>query len=137
MIEVKEKSKKMNPCTEYCYLRYGKQYSKECDDECEFASWVQIAKDLQTKLDSIDSALNNLEEEVYRSRNSWDAATCLGKDVTKEISAKYYYEGLQYAYALMNQARHALTSPVPAPISAHPQSVVKIHTSGQGDITVL
>lgn len=26
-----------NPCIEHCYNRYGKQYSSDCDDKCEYA----------------------------------------------------------------------------------------------------
>ena len=29
-----------NPCYEHCYLRYGKQYTPECDTTCHFAKQV-------------------------------------------------------------------------------------------------
>ena len=29
---------KFNPCYEHCYLRFGKQYSKECDNNCAYAA---------------------------------------------------------------------------------------------------
>lgn len=32
-----------NPCTE-CYRKFGKQYTPECDNECEFAQCGKILK---------------------------------------------------------------------------------------------
>lgn len=34
------------PCYEHCYLRYGKQYTKECDNECNYAKVVRENKEL-------------------------------------------------------------------------------------------
>lgn len=34
------------PCYEHCYLRYGKQYTAECDDECNYAKAVKENKEL-------------------------------------------------------------------------------------------
>lgn len=34
------------PCYEHCYLRYGKQYTKECDDKCNYAKAVKENKEL-------------------------------------------------------------------------------------------
>ena len=34
------------PCYEHCYLRYGKQYTKECDDKCNYAKAVKEKKEL-------------------------------------------------------------------------------------------
>ena len=32
---------KMSPCVEYCYARYGKQYTPACDDMCDYAAAVK------------------------------------------------------------------------------------------------
>ena len=34
------------PCFEHCYLRYGKQYTKECDNNCNYAKTIKILKTL-------------------------------------------------------------------------------------------
>lgn len=34
------------PCYEHCYLRYSKQYTKECDDKCNYAKAVKEKKEL-------------------------------------------------------------------------------------------
>lgn len=34
------------PCYEHCYLRYGKQYTKECDDKCHYAKAIKENKEL-------------------------------------------------------------------------------------------
>lgn len=31
----------MNPCVDYCFLRYGKQYDINCDNTCEFARVIK------------------------------------------------------------------------------------------------
>lgn len=33
-----------NPCFEHCYLRYNKQYTKECDNTCAYAKAVLESK---------------------------------------------------------------------------------------------
>lgn len=39
-----------NPCFEHCNLRFGKQYTPDCDDKCEFAKVVKEKKDLEKEL---------------------------------------------------------------------------------------
>lgn len=36
-----------NPCIEHCYHRYGKGYSSDCDDKCEYAKVVKEKKYLK------------------------------------------------------------------------------------------
>lgn len=44
----------MNPCVEHCWMRFGKQYSHECDKECDFAKVVVENKELkQTMVQSM------------------------------------------------------------------------------------
>lgn len=41
-----------NPCIEYCYNRLGKQYSSECDDNCEYAKAVKERNFLNEELNT-------------------------------------------------------------------------------------
>lgn len=34
----------INPCIELCHQRYGKQYSSDCNDKCEYAKVVKEKK---------------------------------------------------------------------------------------------
>lgn len=38
-----------NPCYEHCYLRYGKQYTEECDTTCDYARVCLENKKLKDK----------------------------------------------------------------------------------------
>lgn len=31
----------MNPCVDYCFQRFGRQYTPECDAHCAYAKKVQ------------------------------------------------------------------------------------------------
>ena len=44
----------MNPCIELCYLRYGKQYTPECDEFCDYAKAVKENKQLKVALEEIN-----------------------------------------------------------------------------------
>lgn len=33
-----------NPCYEHCYLKYGRQYTEECDNSCEYANSLSKLK---------------------------------------------------------------------------------------------
>ena len=48
------------PCYGYCYLKYGKQYSEECDANCDYA---KVVKENKCKDKIIDYLLDMLEEE--------------------------------------------------------------------------
>lgn len=45
-----------NPCFE-CMNKYGKQYSKECDNICDFAIAIKLINELQDKIDELEMAL--------------------------------------------------------------------------------
>lgn len=49
-----------NPCFEYCHLRFGKQYTEDCDDKCEFAKAVKEKKLLEEK----NKDRENILEEI-------------------------------------------------------------------------
>lgn len=36
----------LNPCFDYCYVRFGNQYTPECDSKCEFARTVKVLKEV-------------------------------------------------------------------------------------------
>ena len=48
-----------NPCVEHCYNSYGKQYSPDCGDECEFAKAVKENKLFK---EETDRPIKTLEE---------------------------------------------------------------------------
>lgn len=39
-----------NPCVDWCYQRYGKQYTASCDETCEYARVVKEKKNLEEQL---------------------------------------------------------------------------------------
>jgi hypothetical protein len=48
---------RLNPCKDLCYIRYGKQYSEKCDEECEFAYAVKQLKKQKEQICSLCKAL--------------------------------------------------------------------------------
>ena len=41
------------PCFESCYLKYGKQYSEECNDSCDYAKAVLEKNELEKVLKAV------------------------------------------------------------------------------------
>lgn len=56
----------MNPCIEFCHIRHGKEYSKECDDYCDYAKAVKNYKGV------IDRVLEIMRE----STKDWTTDEC-------------------------------------------------------------
>lgn len=58
----------LNPCYELCFLRFGKQYTSDCDDKCEFAKVSKEKKKLEEEqkllLDAMDRPVRTLGELV-------------------------------------------------------------------------
>ena len=52
-----------NPCFE-CMNRYGKQYSEECDNTCEYAVAVKYIGELQNEIKVIQDKIDDLEMQV-------------------------------------------------------------------------
>lgn len=48
-----------NPCVELCYQRYGKQYTPDCDNKCEFARAIKENKSFK---EEIDRPIQTIEE---------------------------------------------------------------------------
>lgn len=59
-----------NPCYEHCYLRFGKEYSPDCDEKCEYAKAVKER----------DAAVKELERLMYIFGEACDI--CASKSCT-------------------------------------------------------
>lgn len=53
----------MNPCIDYCFLRFGKQYNTSCDKECEYAKVVKENRELKAKLEL--GLIREMEAKAY------------------------------------------------------------------------
>ena len=69
-------SELFNPCYEHCYLRHGKQYSPECDSQCEYAKVVKENKNLKEELDELDRPIKTLEELALQVCLSAECYNC-------------------------------------------------------------
>ncbi len=49
-----------NPCYEHCYLKYGKQYTTDCDDKCDYAKVIKEKKLLEEEMDRPIKTLGEL-----------------------------------------------------------------------------
>lgn len=59
-----------NPCVEHCYNRYGKQYSSDCDDKCEFAKEIKEKRILGEKSNKYDEIIKQINITV-NSKNEY------------------------------------------------------------------
>ena len=50
-----------NPCVEHCFNRYGKQYSSECDGNCDYAKAVKEKKMLEEKNKDRENVLEEIK----------------------------------------------------------------------------
>lgn len=55
------------PCFDHCYIRYNKQYTKECDDNCNYA---KVVKENKCKDEIIEFLLDALEDE-HMGMRAW------------------------------------------------------------------
>lgn len=81
-----------NPCFE-CLNRYGKQYTEECDDTCDYASAVKRHIDMY----------GSMIEDIFTLLGSWSCALedegCLNPfeyPPLLEIANKYAYTNEDY-----------------------------------------
>lgn len=58
---------KFIPCRDHCYLRYGRQYTEECDTTCDYA---RVCLENNKKDRVIEFLLDMLEEEHMGMRAS-------------------------------------------------------------------
>lgn len=84
-----------NPCFEHCYNRYGKQYSSECDEKCEFAKMVKEKKIIEEELEQykLGDCMNNCEH--YDNCANY----IYSKGYNKAINDCKTYIGLHRKYA--------------------------------------
>lgn len=52
------------PCVDHCYLRYNKQYTKECDNICAYAKAVLENKNKDNVIDYLLDILELEEESI-------------------------------------------------------------------------
>ena len=43
----------MNPCIDYCFYRFGKEYSKDCNNYCEYAKIMAENEKLRAELEQV------------------------------------------------------------------------------------
>lgn len=52
----------INPCVDYCWLRFRKHYTKNCDHSCDYAKSVKENKDLKSKIDELCHTVPEYEQ---------------------------------------------------------------------------
>ena len=52
------------PCVEYCYFKYNKQYTKECDNTCAYAKAVLESKNKDKVINYLLDILELGEESI-------------------------------------------------------------------------
>ena len=67
-----------DPCYEHCYLRWRKEYTKECDNTCNYARLYLENKKLKEIFDELGISLTD-ENDNFRST----------QDILKEITDKW------------------------------------------------
>lgn len=50
----------MEPCYELCWLKYGKQYSVDCIDKCNYAKVAEENRVLREELKSTNKRLDSI-----------------------------------------------------------------------------
>ena len=45
-----------NPCIEHCFIRYGKQYTKDCDEKCDYAKMAKELRELKQEYRELDKS---------------------------------------------------------------------------------
>lgn len=51
------------PCIEHCYLRFGKQYTPDCDDKCAYAKAVKERDHALEKLKGLHQKIKDENQE--------------------------------------------------------------------------
>ena len=55
----------MSPCVEYCYKRFGKEYSEECIRNCDYAIIVQKYNELCKIIRNSSSTIPKMKLVAY------------------------------------------------------------------------
>lgn len=87
----------INPCIDFCYHRYGRQYSQECDDKCEYAKLIKEKSRLESNEKS--TTLEDFSVEICSSIECSDCPVIkenyekrTGYDVYKEPCCNNLYK---------------------------------------------
>lgn len=56
-------AKMFEPCFEHCYIRFGKQYTPDCDDKCAYAKAVKERNEALEKLQRIYQKIKDENQE--------------------------------------------------------------------------
>ena len=79
-----------NPCFEHCYLRYNKQYTKECDNTCAYAKAVLESKN---KDKIIDVKLETFESNFRKIVIKAGIDGCTFKNIRNTAITNYFDAG--------------------------------------------
>ena len=55
----------MNPCKDWCFARFGKEYTKECDKHCDYARLHVELKQLRADLERVKADRNAAVEQLH------------------------------------------------------------------------
>lgn len=79
------------PCYEHCLLRYGKGYTKECDEKCSYAKVALEKRKLEENIAKI-------LDYVQRRENAWydraDGTDCVADELY--LACAYQYQQMRY-----------------------------------------
>lgn len=70
-------NQRYNPCFE-CLIRSGKQYSKDCDDICEYAYAIKLR---DSNIEDLNTTINNLETKLEEEKSR--TANVINNEVKK------------------------------------------------------
>lgn len=85
-------NQRYNPCFE-CRLRYDKQYSKDCDDNCEYAYAIKLR---DCNIEDLNAIIENLKTKLAEEK------TRTAKLVARNATLDY---DLGYAYQLISKLK--------------------------------
>ena len=60
-----------NPCFEHCYVKYGKQYSEECDSKCEYAKLAKELEELKNNAIIFPQTIKNITFYNKKDFHEW------------------------------------------------------------------
>lgn len=70
------------PCVDYCFYRFGKEYSKDCDNNCNYAKVVAENAQLQTELERVtaerDAAIEYVRGQCKYCKHNFDCTSRKG-----------------------------------------------------------
>jgi predicted RNase H-like nuclease (RuvC/YqgF family) len=79
-------NERYSPCFE-CLNRFGKQYSKDCDNTCEYAYSIKLR---DSNIEDLNTTIKNLESklEEEKSRN----AKLIARNARLDYDLNYAYQ---------------------------------------------